>query len=330
MAKSPTVAPNVAKSRNSQPGRAPENNKLEQRRPICHHHSANQPHLGDVGYAIAPHQIIPSGGYQLIGRWKEMNILAKNIVALDYQRFLYVFLSMAVAVLLLPICIVFGQSSTVETPLFDKIKQEEKRYELEKKVLEEIYSDKKRTAKRSRDQELRDNAIINPNIVGLNRVQVEVYYEKKREIENRYKQEIKSIDDIFDKRIGELEEKNEREIASILRQAKQNELTGLPQIAGNWQEAEGINVAITQNEGSLRVECEYKHPESPNGLVRWTADGTISKTGFIQLDVLHTQKPDFYAVKQDRKGNLNRAGNVINGTATWTGGSADFVWSRKK
>jgi hypothetical protein len=101
----------------------------------------------------------------------------------------------------------------------------------------------------------------------------------------------------------------------------------IPSIDGTWEEAPGILVVVTQNQGQLQATCSYNRADF--GEVRWEMKGTISPQGIISGTLQHTKAPAGFK-SQHRDGQLSADGKSIVGTAKWDGGGSDFNWTRVK
>ena len=99
-----------------------------------------------------------------------------------------------------------------------------------------------------------------------------------------------------------------------------------PLIAGVWVivGSKGRRVTITQHGGNVVATTSY---QSGDETVSWRAEGKISKSGHLTMNLVHTQPhpPDKW-LPQTRSGELNPDGRTLNGYAAFTGGGHEFAW----
>jgi hypothetical protein len=102
--------------------------------------------------------------------------------------------------------------------------------------------------------------------------------------------------------------------------------SSIPSIDGVWQEAPGILLTVTQDNGHFKAECSYARAGA--GVIHWEMIGTVAADGDINSTLRHTVAPANWKLLQTRVGKLSADANTISGTATWDGGSGDFTWTR--
>jgi hypothetical protein len=99
-----------------------------------------------------------------------------------------------------------------------------------------------------------------------------------------------------------------------------------PLIAGTWQEADGILVAVAQHQERFVASCTYRNDDGVE--VHWRAEGTISEDGEITASLVHA-RPEGYK-SQTRTARLAPDGRTIYGHASWDDGGHDFAWTLKE
>ena len=97
-----------------------------------------------------------------------------------------------------------------------------------------------------------------------------------------------------------------------------------PLIAGRWKEWDGIFLTIRQYGSHVVADCEYQQPEV---VVRWHADGKITRDGQVSMNLVHTHphSPDKW-LPQTRTAVLNPDGKALEGYAVFEGGGHKFTW----
>jgi serine/threonine protein kinase len=99
-----------------------------------------------------------------------------------------------------------------------------------------------------------------------------------------------------------------------------------PLIAGVWVivGSKGRRVTVTQHGGDFVATTSYK---SDNETVSWRAEGKISTSGHLTMNLVHTQPhpPDKW-LPQTRTADLDPNGKALEGYAAFEGGGHKFTW----
>jgi len=99
-----------------------------------------------------------------------------------------------------------------------------------------------------------------------------------------------------------------------------------PLIAGTWSPVEKPETLVTvvQHGGDFVASATHKSGEET---VSWRAEGRISRSGHISMNLIHTQPhpPDKW-LPQARTAVLNPNGKFLEGYAVYEGGEHSFTW----
>jgi hypothetical protein len=99
---------------------------------------------------------------------------------------------------------------------------------------------------------------------------------------------------------------------------------GYPDVSGEWKEGSNL-VRITQTGGTFVATCTY-------GNISWRMTGAITREGIVTGRLVHTAgvSPSATGYAQDRRLTLSADGRVLDGQATFAGGSGGhpLTWKR--
>jgi hypothetical protein len=102
-------------------------------------------------------------------------------------------------------------------------------------------------------------------------------------------------------------------------------------VAGKWvttgEDGKTVKITITQKQNEFVARCTYRSKK--HGEIRWRLNGTISPTGQISGQLVHTKAPKSW-VDQTHTAQLSADGNTIEGNSILeTGDIQKYVWSRE-
>jgi hypothetical protein len=113
------------------------------------------------------------------------------------------------------------------------------------------------------------------------------------------------------------------QIAKLTATSASSQPSSFASIAGDWEEAQGVDLTISQTDGSWTAHCSYILPSF--GEVQWEMAGTLSADRKIKGTLHHTKAPKSYLQPQIREAQLSPDGNTISGRAQWDGSWHPFT-----